>query len=346
MSFVTWGFLMQTWTKASVNDAVDEFLWSQWGQLGMAGVVQRTDRWAIDPEALLRFTLLFAPRDARLFDETLDWLCVNGRLVSAKRLRNLARDPRERRLMEASLAWAGSYAPRLQLWARRRSEATTTEQLADLYIQDPDPRFAAWGFVWPNTEPSGKSIRVDPSHPITLAFRLRLLIGVGARAEIIRYLLTTDGRTSSTSEIAHASGFGRRNVADALSELAEARAVEVGSKSRGQQYSLEVQRWEGLLDFGRAGVPLYVDWIRLLESVWKIVRWFDEDAALDRTEYIRASDARRLVSTIEDDLIATGVKVPPGREAHGVRYTDLFQELVSAVMKMLQASSSERESPA
>jgi len=55
-----------------------EFAWSQWAQIGLAGEVTRTDGWAMDPEALLLFTLEIARRDPRLFDEVLDWLAEKG----------------------------------------------------------------------------------------------------------------------------------------------------------------------------------------------------------------------------------------------------------------------------
>jgi hypothetical protein len=327
---------MQTWTKTSIDDVILDFLWSQWAQLGVAGLTQRVDRWAIDPEALLRFTLLFAPRNPRLFDEVLDWLRVNGRLISVKRLRNLAQGERERRLIKAALAWAGTREPGLQLWAQGQPEAVTPEPLADLLVRDPDEALAAWGFLWPNTPGSNKSVRVDPLRPVALAFRLRLLIGVGARAEIIRYLLTNQ-LNASTSEIARAAGFGRRNVAEALGELAEARVIDTGPNTRRHTYSLDVQRWGTLLMLRRDDVPFYVDWIRLFAALWRIAEWFDQDAHSDRSEYMRASEARQLVLSVESDLIAAGLKLPPQRGTPGTEYWKTFQETIEATLDALRA---------
>jgi hypothetical protein len=128
----------------------------------------------------------------------------------------------------AALAWAGMHNPRLQLWAERTPTAGRQEPLAEVYVQRPDPAFASWGFDWPTTTPSNKSAEVDPLRCEALAFRLRLLFGVGARAEIVRFLLTTANQGSTTGQIAHAAGFGRRNVADALEELLDAAAIEAG----------------------------------------------------------------------------------------------------------------------
>ena len=92
-----------------------EFAWRQWAQVGLSANVTGFDRWAIDPEALILFTIEVARRDPRLFDEMLDWLVSNRRLLSMQRLRNLAgRFPVDPDLVRAVLAWAGESMPRLQ----------------------------------------------------------------------------------------------------------------------------------------------------------------------------------------------------------------------------------------
>ena len=46
-----------------------EFAWRQWAQAGVSANISGFDRWAIDPEALILFTITVARRDPRLFDE-------------------------------------------------------------------------------------------------------------------------------------------------------------------------------------------------------------------------------------------------------------------------------------
>src|SRR5215475_922020 len=82
-----------------------EFAWRQWAQAGLSTNVTGFDRWAIDPEALILFTIEVARGDPRLFDELLDWLVTNRRLLSMQRLRNLAvRFPVDPDLIRAVLA--------------------------------------------------------------------------------------------------------------------------------------------------------------------------------------------------------------------------------------------------
>jgi len=144
----------------------------------------------MDPEALVLLTLRAGPRDARLFDEVLDWLCVNGHWINAKRLRNLAKgNERDERLVDAAISWVGSHETSLQLWkspARKEVVAKELEPLADLYVGAPDPSFAAQGFAWPRAKRSKKSQSPDLARPIASALRLRALLGTGARAEVVR----------------------------------------------------------------------------------------------------------------------------------------------------------------
>lgn len=64
------------------------------------------DHWAADPEALILFTLQIGRRDPRLFDEVLDWVALNQKVLSLQRLRNLAaRFPVDADLVAAVVAW-------------------------------------------------------------------------------------------------------------------------------------------------------------------------------------------------------------------------------------------------
>ena len=62
------------------------FIWRQWQQMGVAGSVSGNVGWFIDLEPVLAFTTEIARHDARIFDEVLDWLTVNGQWVNTQRL--------------------------------------------------------------------------------------------------------------------------------------------------------------------------------------------------------------------------------------------------------------------
>src|ERR1700760_1988169 len=101
-----------------------DFLWDEWGQMGVSAHTSRRDTWATDPEALLLLTFEVGRGEPRLFEEGLDWMLVNERLLSVKRLRNLVDDDEDRRLVEAVLGWLGQNRRRARLGARSGSPKT------------------------------------------------------------------------------------------------------------------------------------------------------------------------------------------------------------------------------
>src|SRR5260370_29611378 len=94
--------------RERIRQGFREFAWRQWAQVGLSANIPGSDNWAIDPEALILFTIDVARRDPRLFDGMLDWLVSNRRLLTMQRLRNLAlRFPVDPDLVRAVFAWAG-----------------------------------------------------------------------------------------------------------------------------------------------------------------------------------------------------------------------------------------------
>src|ERR1700744_3341131 len=99
-------------TRDRVSQGLLDFAWRQWAQVGVSATVEGADRWAVDPEALIVFTIGIGRRDPRLFDEMLDWMAVNHELRSTQRLRNLARRfPVPSALVAAVTAWTRQTAP-------------------------------------------------------------------------------------------------------------------------------------------------------------------------------------------------------------------------------------------
>ncbi len=111
--------------RDEVQDVLANFLWDEWGQMGVSASTKRRDTWATDPEALLLLTFEVGRGEPRLFDEVLDWMFVNERLLSVQRLRNLAVDEADRALVESAVGWLGENRPRTRLelktWQGRRT---------------------------------------------------------------------------------------------------------------------------------------------------------------------------------------------------------------------------------
>ena len=289
-----------------------DFAWDEWAQMGVSATAHRKSHWAQDPEALLVFTLEVARADPRLFDELLDWTLHNEGLLSVRRLRAMCIDETDRALVAATISWLGRRRPRARL--RSSSEHHQVQSsLEPLFhgrpaVGDADPDFAAQGLLRPPAEPSRKSQAPDLRSPINLDFRLRAMLGVGIRAEVIRIMLCVDAPWMTASALARTSVYAKRNVHDALAGLADAGAISVFTTSGEQRYTIDKSAWAALLDLTPTKLPSHREWPQLLTVLRTILRWSRQPDLIESSEYLRASATRQLLEHIRPELAFAGVK--------------------------------------
>jgi uncharacterized protein YegP (UPF0339 family) len=289
------------------------FAWDEWSQMGVFSKARMASPWAQDPEALLLFTLEVARLDPRLFDEVLDWMVVNEPLLSVRRLRGMAVDEHDARLAAAALAWLGSHRPRSRL--STESDVRDGDALEPLFFDDPvwgddlDPAFAEHGFARSTVHPSGKASEPQLEAPINLGFRLRHLLGVGARAEVMRFLLTVDAPWATSQVVANSAGYSKRNVYEALTSLHSAGVVTLWTVGVEQRYGVDPDRWARLLDIAPGAWPIQRDWPQLLGPLRLILRRLRELEHRDLSEYLLASEIRELLDEVRPMFGYAGVHV-------------------------------------
>jgi hypothetical protein len=302
--------------RQDVQSHVAAFLWSQWAQMGVFATTNREDRWAADPEALLLLSFEVGREEPRLLDEVLDWLAVNERLISIQRLRNLARDDEDRALIEAVVGWLGGRRRRARLEAREKEGGTTELEPffrnSDLPIDDPDPAFLAQGLLKPRFEPAGKSQAPDVLLPINFAFRLRLLLGIGARAEAMRVLLAIDAPRTNIQAIAASTAYNKRNVQEAVSSLSVAGALDSFEVGNEQRFSAQRDRWSRFLTLDH--LPRHEDWVQVFAAYRKTLRWLVDPAREELSTYMLSSEARTLAEEVTPDLQFAGVAIGGQRD--------------------------------
>lgn len=331
--------------RDSVTARLTSFAWDQWAQLGVFAPTNRRDQTAADPEALLLFTFEVGRSDPRLFDEVLDWLLANERLVSVQRLRNLCRDDDDRDLVDGALFWASRQQPGSRLAASRVRERRTAEPRPLFYevareVREPDEAFLAVGFLKPATDPSGKSRPPDPDLPMSFAFRMRHVFGVGSRAEVVRYLLTAPITDASALAVADAAAYAKRNVNDTLTSLVASRIVNAYELGNERRYSLDRFRWGEFLHFQQTGWPTYRDWPRLLGGFRRLSRWLHDPTLDQLTPYMLASNARTLMAELDSDLaFADPLTVQPPA-TQGEEYWQTFVDLTQRSLVTLESGSS------
>ncbi|MHB8492273.1 MAG: hypothetical protein ACYDA6_08705 [Solirubrobacteraceae bacterium] len=320
-----------------VRTSLLAFAWDQWGQLGVSAATGQRRRWAADPEALLLFTFEIGQDDARLFDEVLDWLVVNERLISVQRLRNLCRDDMDRELAEAALDWVGRWRPRARLTASRREDRPAPSRMRLFFRRSrvrptrPDPAFVAHGWLKPDTEPSHKSQPPDLFAPINFAFRLRHILGVGARAEVVRVLLTTGAPRVSAQAITESAAYSKRNVHEALTSLYTAGVIDALTLGNERRYGIERERWASLLGLAVEELPLRRDWPQLLYAMRLLTRWLEDEHHHGLSEYMLASEARVLAEQLGPELWFAGVPFSTAGRAGADYWQDFVGQAKGAV---------------
>lgn len=322
--------------RAETIEALVALAWDQWGRLGVsvAASPARETR-AADPEALLLFTLEIGRNDPRLLDEVLDWLATNAHLVSVQRLRNLCVNATDRALVDSALAWVARSSPQARL--KSRADADHSGGLEPLFHglaapgDNADPAFARHGFARSHLEASGKSQPPVLADPIAFAFRLRRLLGVGVRAEVVRTLLTVRAPRISGRAISASAGFAQRNVREGLAQLHEAGVVTFVSIGDDRHYTAKADRWAALLGIEPSDLPQHCDWIPTLRALTAIARWLQRPGVDELSDYLRASEARTLMTDIDSDLRYAGL-ASGGRTSRGADYWTDFEAQVRTVV--------------
>jgi hypothetical protein len=318
-----------------------EFAWRQWAQVGLSANVTGADRWAIDPEALILFTIEVARRDPRLFDEMLDWLTGNRRLLSMQRLRNLtARFPVDPGLVGAVLAWAGESVPSLQGPQSQRKHDQHPENVPVFspdvvgFIGEPDLAFAEHGYIRPRVYRSGKSTKPDARQPVNLAFQLRHLFGPGSRSEVMRILLTFADGPLDAARISDEAGFAKRNVSDTLASLSASRVVKARWSGNERIFLAYRDKWATLLEAGPSAkyLPAFVSWVHLFPASLEILAWLENEAETTDSEYLISSRARDLMERVTPSLEIPGLDPTPNRPLPGAAYLPAFADTIESLL--------------
>lgn len=319
-----------------VLGAAREFAWGQWAQLGVLADSSRHDTWAVDPEMLVLFSLEVGRNEPRLFDEVLDWMLVNERLLSVQRLRNFADGDEARALADAALAWIARYRPRQRLKTQPRDALPSPADAEPLFRaarrgRSVDETFLAHGFARGKLEPSRKSRIPSLMTPPALAFRVRQVLGLSARAEVIRFLLTVDAPHVTAGVVAETAGYSKRNVHEALSSLAAARVIDAVMVGNEQRYGIDKTSWAQLFDLDE--LPSHRDWPQVLRATLRLLRWLGDPSHDGLSDYMLASEARLLLETLERDLRYAGIAVaaPTDEGNHWARLEDTTEQLLTAL---------------
>jgi DNA-binding transcriptional ArsR family regulator len=253
-----------------------ELATSLWSELGVDGTIRSHDRQAIDLEALILFTAWIGASDRNLRTRSIEWSIANFRLASAIRMRNLAQ-----RASPSTRQSLGRFAATVNA----HTNAPWPAQGKPLALLPTMP-----------TEPP------DLRRPSLLQLRLRALVGVSARAEILRLLLAEPNRPRAAAQLAEGAAYGKGTVAQALEMLAMTGIVQMEPSGNRILYRLSRP---ADLRLALQWVPVaFPDWppiFRITESLVGYARSAPPSASA------RLTRLRTLLHYINDDVQRLGM---------------------------------------
>lgn len=254
-------------------------------ELGV-GDISRGHEWqAIDLEPLIVFTAFCSAADAQLRATTVEWCVANSRHVSGLRLHHFSQraGPATRRAVERYVA---SIVSTTRHAARGEVPVDAARRHAGL-IEAPDLR-----------------------RPSLIQLRLRALVGVSARAEILRLLLADPERPRTAASLVGPAGYGRSGLAQALDVLTMAGITGVERVGNRTVYRLS---HPAELAKTVNGLPTaFPDWwaiFRVIEGLVKYAKGAAEEPAP------RAAAAVRLLNDLHDELLHWPAEGRPPRIA-------------------------------
>jgi hypothetical protein len=261
--------------SSQLQDLAVETLWSLWTELGVSGSMRRHSDVGIDLEPLILATAYLGRFDARVLEESLDWCVTNSRFVSSNRLRNLL----------------------------KAADAPTRDALGRYAATVRKRRRVSWpGVGQPYAfSPTRRSLSPDLKRPALVQLRLRALLGVSARAEVLRWLLAGPDRFVGSLELATMSAYGKDNVADTLDLLARAGVVaESTMTTSGNQRVFRIDRnselARALLQWSMVPEPRWDACLRVTVSLVEFAQSSPSRAAA------RAAAIQGRIRTLQSDL--------------------------------------------
>ncbi|MBW1878803.1 MAG: hypothetical protein JRI25_26040 [Deltaproteobacteria bacterium] len=245
------------------RDAALDLAWSLWTELGVPGPRRSHQRAILDPERLIVVTPSICRDDARLADLAFSWCTGHAHRISGSRLKGLLRSAHHD-VRIAAEAFLGELA---------------TEGIHLVRVPP----------VSPARPRDRRDVAVQIERPALLRLRVRALLGLSGRADVLVALLSSPDtwiRAAALEDV----GIAKRNVARILAELAEGGIARSRRRGNVREFRLSNPTAFGTV----VALPrdaVFPDWPAIFE--W--MRLADELASLPagRPATLRVEVARR-----------------------------------------------------
>ena len=303
-------------SSEDLRRSVVDLLWRQWSALGVAGQVAAGGSAAVDPEALLLVSTVFARHDTRLFDEIADWLQQNGDWINLLRMARLQRE-----LGLGDVTVLGALAEHLtqrsahSKWKGFAKKPSPVDQPVPLFPHLPSPNrtddiFCRWGWLCTPVEPRGLSKPPRTNQPGAFLLQLRALFGLQSRAEVLAWLLAHE--SGHPAQIARETGYFRGSVQNVLNELEISGHVFATRDGREKRFIAPREHWRFLLTWspdGSAEFPQWVPWAVLFTLVRRFHDLIASPAFAGYSADLQSIELNRALTPLINRLSAEGYRL-------------------------------------
>ena len=280
--------------------------WAQWSTLATVAVpAGPRARSMVDPEALVLLSLALRGRQRRLDDLVAGWARAAPALLSVQRLIHL------------SESFPAGVAEGIGAFARAAADA------GDRRWRTHAAEAEAEAARVPRKAIGAPRLAEAPA----LLLRLRAGFGVGARADVLAFLLAQRGAEAPVSAIAGATGYSGSGVRTAAEEMVLAgfaKRVEAAPTA----YCADHRAWAGVLQLRVTSsakgpeVPPWRYWATVFAFLAGVDAWAAEAEEAEWSAYVASSRARDLVEDHARSLRIAKLRLPDPREPGGAAFLE------------------------
>ena len=287
-----------------------EVAWAQWSALTSAAAPPggKRPKSIVDPEALVLLSLALRGREQRLDELVFAWARRSSALLSVQRITSLA----------------------------ETFPQVTRDALGDFAAEAGDRRWRAHAGPAPEERPP---VRGNPLGPVRLTagpallLRLRAGFGVGAKADLLAFLLGLRGATAPVSLMAAATAYSGRAMRTAAEEMALAGFIE-RMDTAPVTYVADHTAWAAVLRLVKLNaqrtpeVPQWRYWSAVFAFLADVDCWAREADEEGWSAYQASSRARDLVADHARAVQLAGLRLPDPQAGGGAAFLeDLAAEM-------------------
>ncbi len=318
--------------KERFSEGLFEIHWKQWSALGVASHVEPEMNWFIDLEALVLSTLVLGLKDARLLNASIEWLIKNGEWLNRLRLKRIAK-----LFMRPPAKSSSQFGPLLDSVAFKLLDKTLREKydqeaLSVGGLRSQEAETSDYEVLFNKFQIRGIVTQPVLQSPSLLQLRLRWVFGVGARVEVITYLLSH--KNGNSNAMAKEVFYDQKSIYRILEKWHKAGLLTKVKGPKIGAFTLE-RKEEWLNTLGLKGMPIYLNWVSVFHLLNQVLRalslrpWSED-------EYMLSSFFKDILEEAQGLGRSLGISFPEPHQYPGADYFSPFTLKVLEIIEYLK----------